>query len=130
MQTSPGVVERVRAIVPGGIDHIIEVAFAANISTDLELLAIRGSIAAYATDVDVPSIPFWPLLFKSIRVDFLGSDDFTPLEKGVAAGSLNEALMAGWSGFEIIETFSLNEIAAAHERLESPARRGRVVVVL
>jgi NADPH:quinone reductase len=115
---------------PKGGDHIVEVAFGANIETDLELLAVRGSVATYATDVDRPAIPFWPLLFKNIRVDFLGSDDFTLTDKAAAARAITDALEAGWTGFEIAERLPLEEIATAHERLEPPRRRGRVVVVL
>jgi NADPH2:quinone reductase len=120
--------ERVRAIASDGVDHIVEVAFGANIAIDLERLALRGSIATYATDVGTPSIPFWPLLFKNIRIDFLGSDDFAAEDKMKAAHAVNEALLAGWRGFEIAERFPLEEIAAAHERAEAPLRRGRIVL--
>ena len=94
------------------------------------MLAVRGSIATYATDLDTPAIPFWPLLFKNIRVDFLGSDDFLPVDKAEAARAINEALIAGWDGMPIAERFSLDEIATAHERLEAPRQRGRVVLLL
>jgi NADPH2:quinone reductase len=130
VQAGPELIEHVRAIAPEGVHHIVEVAFGGNIGSDVELLAIRGSVAAYATDVATPSIPFWPLLFKNIRVDFLGSDDFAPANKAEAARAINEALIAGWAGFEIAERLSLEEIATAHERLEAPRHRGRVVVVL
>jgi len=43
---------------------------------------------------------------------------------------LSAALKAGWSGFEIAERIPLSEIARAHELVEHPVRRGRVVVVL
>jgi NADPH2:quinone reductase len=102
----------------------------ANIAPDLEMLAIRGSIATYATDGDTPSIPFSALLFKNIRVDFLGSDDFTAADKVEAARAINDALIAGWRGFEIAERFPLAEIATAHERLEATRQRGRVVLLL
>ena len=46
---------------------------------DLEMLALGGSIAAFATDIAAPPIPFWPLLFKNIRLFFVGSDD-VPVE--------------------------------------------------
>ncbi len=122
--------ENVRSIAPGGIDHIVEVAFAANIDADVELLNNNGSIATYATNLDKPGIPFWPMVFKNIRLFFLGSDDF-PLEaKTLAAQDLNSALQAGWSGFEIAERVPLEEIARAHELSEHPARPGRVVVVI
>ncbi len=120
----------VRGLAPDGVDHIVEVAFAANVARDLEVLAIGGSIATYATDVDTPAIPFWPLLFKNIRLCFLGSDDFPVEAKLAAATALNDALASGWEGFEIAERFPLEEIDVAHERVESPGRHGRVVMVL
>jgi NADPH2:quinone reductase len=130
VHSGPEMTERVRAIAPDGVDHVVEVAFGANIATDLELLAVRGSVATYATDVDSPAIPFWPLLFNNIRIDFLGSDDFAPEDKVKAAHALNDALAAGWRGFEIVERFPLEEIALAHERVEGPRRRGRVVLTV
>jgi NADPH2:quinone reductase len=126
----PGFIDRIRAVAPEGFHHIIEVAFAANIATDLELLGVRGSIATYATDVAEPQIPFWPLLFKNIRLEFLGSDDFLPVHKTEAARAINEALEAGWAGMPIEHRFPLDEISTAHERLATPHLRGRVVVIL
>ena len=121
---------RVRAFAPHGVHHVVEVAFGANIWADIDVLAVRGSIAAYASDVDAPSIPFWPLLFKNLRVDFLGSDDVTARDKAEAARATSEALSAGWRGMPIAERFTLDEIATAHERVESRRRHGRVVLVV
>jgi NADPH:quinone reductase len=123
-------IARVRALVPEGIDHIVEVAFGANIETDVELLKSGGSIASYATDNATPKIPFWQLVFKNIRAFFLGSDDFPKQAKMQAAQDLNSALGAGWSGFEIGERIPLADIARAHELVEHPVRPGRIIVVL
>ncbi len=121
---------RVRILAPEGIDHIVEIAFAANIERDVELLRIGGSIASYATNAATPTIPFWPLVFKNIQLFFLGSDDFPPEVKAAAARDINAALEAGWSGFVIGERIPLSEIARAHELVEHPANPGRVVVTL
>ena len=67
--------------------------------TDVELLTLGGSIATYATDVALPQIPFWPLVFKNVLVFFVGSDDVPPEAKVAAAQDLNAALAAGWAGF-------------------------------
>jgi NADPH:quinone reductase len=123
-------VARVRSLAPDGIDHIIEVAFGANIENDIELLKMGGSIATYATDSPAPKIPFWQMVFKNIRVFFLGSDDFPKDAKMLAAQDLNRALEAGWSGFEIGERIPLSDIARAHQLAERPVRGGRVVVTL
>ena len=120
----------ITALAPDGIDHIVEVAFGANVENDVELLKNDGSIATYATDNAAPKIPFWQLVFKNIRIFFLGSDDFPAEAKMAATRDLNAALEAGWQGFEIAERIPLSEIAQAHELAEHPARPGRVVVTL
>jgi NADPH:quinone reductase len=123
-------VSRVRALTPEGIDHIVEVALGANVEADVDLLTMGGSIASYATDNATPKIPFWEMVFKNIRVFFLGSDDFPKEAKLAATKDLNAALAAGWSGFEITERVPLAQIARAHELVEHPVQPGRVVVVL
>ncbi|MGB6431008.1 MAG: NADPH:quinone reductase, partial [Candidatus Acidiferrales bacterium] len=121
---------RVRAVAPDGIDHIVEVAFGANIEVDVELLNQGGSVASYATDNAAPKIPFWQMVFKNIRVFFLGSDDFPKEAKLQAARDLSAALETGWAGFEIGERVPLADIARAHELVERPVRPGRIVVVM
>jgi NADPH:quinone reductase len=121
---------RVKALASDGIDHIVEVAFGANIEADVELLKLGGSIACYATDNAAPKIPFWQMVFKNIRIFFTGSDDFPKGAKLQAARDLNAALEAGWAGFEIGERIPLADIARAHGLVEHPVRPGRVVVVL
>jgi NADPH:quinone reductase len=123
-------ISRLKTLAPDGIDHIVEVAFGANVGADVDLLKIGGSIASYATNVATPTIPFWLMVFKNIRLLFLGSDDFPKEGKIAAARDLNAALEAGWSGFEIAERIPLAEIARAHELVEHPARRGRIVVTV
>jgi NADPH2:quinone reductase len=125
-----GLVAGVKALVPEGVDHIVEVAFGANIDADIEMLKMGGSIGAYATDNATPKIPFWLMVFKNIRVFFLGSDDFPAEAKVAATRDLNDALEKGWPGFEIGDRIPLAEIARAHELVEHPVRRGRVVVTL
>ena len=103
----PESIESVHAVAPHGVDHIVEVAFGANITIDMEPLAFRDSVATYASDADSPNIPFWPLLFKNVRVDFLGSDDFTLVDKAEAARAITEALVAGWRGSRWSSNFRL-----------------------
>jgi NADPH2:quinone reductase len=76
VQSGDETAAQVAAIAPEGIDHIVEVAFAANISSDEQILKLGGSVATYASNAPNTTIPFWPLVFKNVRVFFLGSDDF------------------------------------------------------
>ena len=50
-------VERLQGFAPGGVHHIVEVAFAANINLDVAVLAQGGSIATYATNAPTQEIP-------------------------------------------------------------------------
>jgi len=123
-------VGRIKELAPDGVHHIVEVAFAANIATDVEVLAQGGSIAAYATNISTPEIPFWQLAFTNARAFFIGSDDVPTDAKAEAARVINQAFEAGWKGFEIASTFPLDHIAHAHELVENPTRSGRVLLMI
>jgi NADPH2:quinone reductase len=128
--TGPDLVEEIRAYAPAGIDHVVEVAFGHNVASDVAVLADGGSIATYATSHPEPPVPFWPLVFKNVRLFFLGSDDFPAAAKAAAAQALNAAFAVGWAGFEIAHQLPLSDIALAHERVERPTTPGRVVLEL
>jgi NADPH2:quinone reductase len=123
-----GLEERLRSLAPDGIDHIVEVAFAANIELDLAILRNGGSLATYATNSPRPQIPFWPLVFDNIRIDFLGSDDFPPEAKARAARELSASLAEGWRPFETFDRYPLHAIASAHERVEQGQPEGKVIL--
>jgi NADPH:quinone reductase len=128
--TDQRLVERIRGLAPAGVDHIVEVAFAANISTDVAVLAQGGSIATYATNAPTPEIPVWQLVFINARVFFVGSDDIPAEAKIEATRAINQALEAGWLGLGIAQSFPLDDIARAHEFVEHPTKSGRVIVTI
>jgi NADPH2:quinone reductase len=122
--------ERIRALAPAGVHHVVEVAFAANIKTDMQVLAQGGSIATYATNAPTPEIPFWELVFVNAQIFFVGSDDVPADAKLEAARDLNQALEAGWQGLDIAEIVPLDQITRAHELVERPVKPGRVLVAI
>ena len=63
----PAAAERLRAHAPHGVDHIVEVAFQANVAADEQILRLGGTIAAYASDGPAPTIPFWPLAHEAVE---------------------------------------------------------------
>jgi len=128
--SSEEIAERILAQAPEGVDHVVEVAFDANVAVDEQVLRQGGSIAAYATRVAEPVVPFWPLSFKNVRIDFLGSDDFPFEAKRAAAVGLNAALASGWGGPRVDARHALEEIAAAHVAVEERRVGGRVVLIL
>jgi NADPH2:quinone reductase len=128
--TSENLVEHIRTVAPEGVWHIVEVAFGANIKTDMEVLAQGGSIATYATNAPTPEVPVWQLVFVNARLYFVGSDDVPSGAKTEAAHAITKALEAGWQGLDIAEVVPLDQIARAHELVERPRKPGRVVVAI
>ena len=128
--TGENLAERIRALAPDGVHHVVEVAFGANIKTDTEVLAQGGSIATYATNAPTSEIPVWQLVFINGRLFFVGSDDVPAGAKMEAARALNDALEAGWRGLDIAEIVPLDQIARAHELVEHPSGPGRVIVAV
>ncbi len=118
----------IRSLAAEGVDHVVDVAFHANIAINVEVLSVGGSIATYASGNASPAIPFWALVFKNVSVFFLGSDDFPAQAKAAAARGLNDALEAGWAGLPIGATYGLGSIVDAHEAVEARAVEGRVIV--
>jgi NADPH:quinone reductase len=128
--TDQSPVERIRELASKDIDHIVEVAFAANINTDVAVLAQGGSIATYATNAATTEIPFWQLVFCNARLFFIGSDDVPADTQLEATRAINRALEAGWRGFDIAARFRLDDIAQAHESVEYPAKAGRTIITI
>jgi NADPH2:quinone reductase len=120
--------ERIRALAPDGVHHIVEVAFGANIKADTEVLAQGGSIATYATNVPMPQTPVWQLVFVNAELFFVGSDDVPSEAKIEATRDINKSLEAGWTGLDIAEVVPLDQIAHAHELVDHPTKPGRVIV--
>lgn len=128
--TGEKLAERIRTLAPDGVDHIVEVAFGANIKTDTEVLSQGGSIATYATNTPLPETPVWQLVFVNARLFFVGSDDVPAEAKIEATRDINAALESGWKGLDIAERVPLDQIARAHELVEHPAKPGRVIVAI
>src|SRR5580704_6992081 len=128
--TDGNLAERIRALAPKGVHHVVKVAFAANIKTDMEVLAQGGSIATHAINAPTPEIPFWELAFVNARVFFVGSDDVPADAKIEATRAIDQALEGGWQGLDIAEIVPLDQIARAHELVEHSAKPGRVIVAL
>jgi NADPH:quinone reductase len=127
--TTGNLAERI-LLAADGVDHIVEVAFGANIKTDTQVLAQGGSIATYATNAPTPQIPVWELVFINGRLFFVGSDDVPANAKIEATRAINQALEAGWQGLDIAEIVPLDQIARAHELVEHPVKPGRVIVAI
>jgi NADPH:quinone reductase len=120
----------IREHAPDGVDRIVDVAFADNADLDAAVVANGAVIAAYASRVDRPEIPFWPLLFANVTLRLLGSDDFSPDAKRQAGRDLSAAAEVGALRIPVAPHHPLAEIAAAHEHVDHGPRNGRVLLAI
>ena len=123
----PALAGGIRAVAPDGVDRIADVDFDAHADLNAEVLAVGGVISSYFSSADRPPVPYWALGFKDATLRLLGSDDFTPAVKAAAARALTDALVAGSLRSGIAARFPLEEIASAHELVES-GPPGRVII--
>lgn len=119
----------IRALVPEGVDRIVEVAFSDNVDLDAAVAKNQAVIAAYASRSDRPDFPFWPMLFDNLTIRLLGSDDFPAEAKRQAAADLTRAAEEGAISVDVDAVFPLEATAAAHDRVDAGGR-GRVLVAI
>jgi NADPH2:quinone reductase len=119
----------IRAYAPGGVHRVVEVSLSANADLDNAITAPDAVIAAYGTHADRTELPFWPLLFNNITLRLLGSDDFPADARRQAARDLTAAAAVGAVTVDIADSYPLEDIAKAHDRIDAGGR-GRVVVTV
>ena len=111
------------------VDRVIEVAFGANLRTDLQVLRPNGVLATYASDAQhEPVIPFWPMLAKDLTVRFVLVYAMPEQAHAEAAAWINAALAQGSLRHQFHRTFALDEVVAAHEATEAMTNVGKVLV--
>lgn len=120
--------DRIRAIAPDGVDRVAELDLAGNVELDLAILATGGTIATYATSDSEAALPYWPLAFQNITIQFLSNDDFPERANEDAARDLTAALAAGDLRYPIAARFPLDRTADAHDAAERSGAAGRIVV--
>jgi NADPH2:quinone reductase len=106
------------------------VGFSDNADLDAAVVANDAVIATYASRVERPEIPFWPLLFANVTLRLLGSDDFSPAAKQQAGRDLTAAARDGALRIPVAPARPLAEIVAAHEHVDNGPRNGRVLVAI
>ncbi|MDA8202223.1 MAG: NADPH:quinone reductase [Chloroflexi bacterium] len=114
----PAHVDQVRRIAPDGVDRIVDVAIAANLPTDIDVLIGHGTIVSYAIDAPDPTIPVRRLMTANARLEFVLVYNLTPQQMRDAVAGVGEALAAGALRPLPEHHFPLERIADAHEAVE------------
>ena len=128
---SEDVAARVRELTGGGVDRIIEVAFGANLATNGAILNRNAVVATYASDaVQEPAFPFYAFMGKNATIHFVLVYLMSAEAHAAAARDITTALEEGALRHSIARRFLLDDVAAAHEAVESGHQNGKVIVEL
>jgi NADPH2:quinone reductase len=111
------------------VDLIVEVAFGANQTNDAALLARNGVIAAYASDADPrPVLNFPAFLQKDATLRMLIIYEAPQSARDTAARVINTLIEEGTLKHQVASRYTLDEIAAAHDAMESGKEIGKVLI--
>ncbi len=125
--------ERIRALVPGGVDIVVEVSPAMNAELDAHVVGPNAVVACYATDggSDV-TLPVYALMGPNIRYQFVlvytvptaAKDDAVA---DVARAAADGALPVGEEAGLPLHRFPLERAGDAHDAVENGAV-GKVLI--
>lgn len=123
------VAERVRDITGGaGVDRIIEVDAAANAALWPDILSRDGQVVVYGSGKPQVSVDFLPMILSGAALRFFIVYELAPDVRKQLLSALNGYLLAGLLTHHVTKTFSLDDIAEAHEAVESGQTTGNVVI--
>lgn len=124
------VAARVLELTAGrGVDRIIEVEFGGNLPTSLQVIAVNGVIATYASTANPnPMVPFDAIKGRSVTIRALRLPQM-PLDICQRAqAEINRWLEAGSRRHNVASRFPLRDTAGAHRAVEAGAKIGTVIV--
>jgi len=123
--------KRVKAITENrGVQAMIELDLAVNAKLLPEVLAPNAVVAIYGSSSQDVSVPFQFLLQNSIALKFFLVYEMPSPMRERATAEITRMLARGELTHNVAQTFALDEIAAAHEAVESGRAMGNVVVRL
>jgi NADPH2:quinone reductase len=122
--------DQIRAAAPDGIDRMVEVALDANLALDLEVAATNAAICSYAaTPQTTATVSVRDLMAANITLRFMLLYVLPPVQLKAAIDAVSAAVAEGALSTLPLHRFSLDQIGAAHDAVESGAV-GKVLVDL
>jgi NADPH2:quinone reductase len=118
--------EQLRDFAP--FERVIEVALGANVGLDLALAGPRTSIVTYASEAADPVLPVRAAMTANVSLRFVLLYGVPRAALHEAATDITQALEDGALSELPVLRFGLDEVAAAHDAVESGAV-GKVLVV-
>ena len=112
-----------------GVDRIVEVDFGANQAASLEIIKTSGVIASYASASEmVPPLQFYGFMFKDVTLRMLIAYHLTGERHKRGEAVLADWLDAGALSHAVVPGGALEDIVAAHEKVEAGEKLGTVVL--
>jgi NADPH:quinone reductase len=120
---------RVRELVPGGVDGTLELIGTPTLRDSLQATRVHGVVCSAGYLSNEWIVPdFYPAGFLPKGVRLTGySGDAADLPQSVLQGFL-DAVAAGEARVPVAKTYSMDEIATAHEDMEHDRVAGKLVV--
>ncbi len=113
-----------------GIDRIVEVDFGGNLEVSRAVIALNGSISAYATRGDMtPTVPFREFMRKNVAIQAVLLPTSPLAGRQQAQSDILRWLQQGKRLHRIAGSYPLAETAAAHQAVETGGKRGTIVVL-
>ncbi len=126
---STTIVEEIRGIARDGIDRIIEVDLGANGHLVVPTLRYGGTVLVYGSASNMnPSIPVLQFGSLGVVMRFMSIYTISSEARHRAIHGITSLLEAGKLVHRIAASFSLDEVADAHEAVESGKMIGNVVL--
>ena len=111
----------------GQVDRIVEVAIGQNLDQDLKVIRVGGAVVSYAAGPENPTVPVRAAMIANVTLRFVLLYRVPHEVLRAAAQHVTEAVAAGALTALPVHRFPLDEVAAAHEAVESGVT-GKVLV--
>jgi NADPH2:quinone reductase len=113
------------------VHHVAEVEFGKNAGVIAQVIAENGTVSAYGSAKDMtPTIPFYPLMFKAVKINLVLVYLLSSQDRTKAIGQLNDLLERDALEIRISETLDLDQCAAAHDIVARGDRAGSIVLTM
>lgn len=111
------------------VDRVVDVEFGANLPEVLEVIRTSGTIATYSsTRVPEPALPFFRMMYLDLNLRFVIVYAMPEGAKAAAIADITGALADDALEHRIAGVMPLDDIAGAHELIESGDARGCIVI--
>ena len=120
---------RVMELTKTGVDAVIELDLTANAALLPQTLRPRGTLVVYGTGPQV-QFPGSFCLVNNVTVKFLLVYELTADERTRAVDAITRMLQANRLKHNVVQTYPLAEIVAAHQAVESGKVAGNVVMTV